>query len=125
MGWSVFRAEKGPRVRLCRERCLHDGVCLTTVRRAEGVAKREELAVKRPGEPLFRRWSSSPPLPPFGQKKEPRKQEAFGVAGYILSGRAIPSKSIALRSVRARTAMSSRRNLSTASFSSLRMGVSW
>ena len=66
VGWSVIRAEKGPRVRLCRERCLHDGVCLTTVRRAEGVAKREELAVKRPGEPLFRRWSSSPPLPPIG-----------------------------------------------------------
>ena len=42
----------------------HDGVCLTTVRRADGVAKREESAVKRPGEPLLRRWSGSLPLPP-------------------------------------------------------------
>ena len=65
MGWSVFRAEKGPRVRLCRERCLHDGVCLTTVRRAEGVAKREELAVKRPGEPLFWLLGEEHPLTPY------------------------------------------------------------
>ncbi len=57
--------KKGPCGSPCRERCLHDGVCLTTVRRAEGVAKREELAVKRPGEPLF--WHSSEEHPlPFG-----------------------------------------------------------
>ena len=53
--------KKVPCVGLCRERCLHDGVCLTTVRRAEGVAKREELAVKRPGEPLF--WHPSEEYP--------------------------------------------------------------
>jgi len=28
----------------------HDGVCVTTVRRAAGVAKKEELAVKRTGK---------------------------------------------------------------------------
>ncbi|MBQ1648211.1 MAG: hypothetical protein II047_07100, partial [Bacteroidales bacterium] len=32
----------------------NDGVCPTTVRRAEGVAKREEFAVKRPVRALFR-----------------------------------------------------------------------
>ena len=32
----------------------NDVVCLTTVRRAEGVAKREEFAVKRPERALFR-----------------------------------------------------------------------
>ena len=42
---------------------MHDGVCLTTVRRAEGVAKREELAVKQPGEPLFWLPSEEYPLP--------------------------------------------------------------
>ena len=57
-------AETGVCGGLWREWCVHDGVCLTTVRRAEGVAKREESAVKRPGEPLFRRWSGSLPLPP-------------------------------------------------------------
>ena len=44
------------RVGLCRERCLHDGVCLTTVTGLQ-VRKREELAVKRPVGPLFRRMS--------------------------------------------------------------------
>ena len=37
----------------CSERCRsrrHDGVCLTTVRHAPGVAKKEELAVKRTGK---------------------------------------------------------------------------
>ena len=43
---------------LCRERCLHDGVCLTTVTGLQ-VRKREELAVKRPGELLFRQLSES------------------------------------------------------------------
>ena len=57
--------KKGPSVGLCRERCLHDGVCLTTVRRAEGVAKREELAVKRPGEPLFWLLREEHPLAPY------------------------------------------------------------
>ena len=42
----------------------HDGVCLTTVRRAEGGAKKEEFAVKRPGEPHFRLLTgNSPHLP--------------------------------------------------------------
>ena len=44
----------------------HDGVCLTTVRRAEGVAKREELAVKRPVPPRFRLLTEGPPLLPAG-----------------------------------------------------------
>ena len=44
----------------------HDGVCLTTLRSwpKTETRKRRRLAVKRPGEPLFRRWSGSPPLPP-------------------------------------------------------------
>ena len=41
----------------------HDGVCLTTVRRAKGVAKREELAVKRPAQPRFRLLTEARPVP--------------------------------------------------------------
>jgi hypothetical protein len=44
---------------------------LTTVRRAEGVAKKEELAVKRPVPPLF--WRLSEGMPPLPQKARKAK----------------------------------------------------
>jgi hypothetical protein len=47
---------------LCRERCMHDGVCLTTVT-GPGVRKREKLAVKRPGELLFRQQAEARYIP--------------------------------------------------------------
>ena len=58
-------AETGT-ARQLAEGVVHDGVCLTTVRRAEGVAKREELAVKRPVPPRFRLLTEGPPLLPAG-----------------------------------------------------------
>ena len=56
----------GPWSKISLLRSRYDGVCLTTVRRAEGVAKREELAVKRPVPPRFRLLTEGPPLLPAG-----------------------------------------------------------
>lgn len=60
-------AETGT-ARWLAEGVVHDGVCLTTVRRAEGVAKREELAVKRPVLPRFRLLTEGPSLLPAGYR---------------------------------------------------------